>query len=351
MTNKEVILIGRINVGKQPIGGETAKNQSLVKELKKYCSVYALDFYQNRKRPWIFIQALYTLLFHPSAALILSTTASNVYKLIQILHLFNSKRVIVHWIIGGVFDKLVKERKFKVSCFNSITCNLAESRLMVNNLNTCGIKNAFYVPNFRQIEYFPNINSRLDYLKKQSLYHFVYVSRIMESKGVDILLNAVDILNQKGLGNNFNVDFYGNMDDDYSSGFLHKIKSLDNVSYRGFLNLQEKEGYDLLAKYHFLIFPTHHPSEGFAGALIDSFIAGVPVIASDWGHNPEIIDDNRTGFLFQAKDANALAHILEKIILGKTEVDSLSINAQKEALLFEAGHVISEQLLKQIHIL
>ena len=58
MEMNEVIIIGRINKGKQPIGGETGKNQALIQGLAPYCKVYGLDFYRNKQRPWIFLQTL-----------------------------------------------------------------------------------------------------------------------------------------------------------------------------------------------------------------------------------------------------------------------------------------------------
>lgn len=351
MCKKKVILIGRINKGKPPIGGETAKNQSLLLELQKYCIVYPLDFYQNKKHPWIFLQTLFLLLFHPSAALILSTTAANVYKLIQTLLMFHRKGVIIHWIIGGVFDQYVKDGVYKASYFNSITYNLAESKLMVANLKRCGIGNAVYVPNFRHIKYYPNIDRRLALLNKQPTYNFVFVSRIMESKGVGVLLDAVEILNSRGLQERFHVDFYGNVDSQYHSIFTDRMELMDNVSYKGFMNLLNDEGYDLLATYHCLIFPTFHQSEGFAGILIDAFIAGTPIIASDWGHNTEIIENNRTGLIFPSKNSVALADTMQDVILNKVDICSLSINAQKESLLYDTKNVISEKFLKQIGIL
>ena len=91
---KKVILIGRINKGRMPIGGETAKNQALIAELEKYCQVTALDFYRNKQRPWIFLQTLWTLLSQPNATIILSTTAKNIYPLLKAFKFLKIKRHI-----------------------------------------------------------------------------------------------------------------------------------------------------------------------------------------------------------------------------------------------------------------
>ena len=47
-----------------------------------------------------------------------------------------------------------------------------------------------------------------------------------------------------------------------------------------------------LKKYFALLFPTYFHGEGFAGCLIDAFFAGIPVIATDWLYNKDIINNS-----------------------------------------------------------
>jgi glycosyltransferase involved in cell wall biosynthesis len=55
-------------------------------------------------------------------------------------------------------------------------------------------------------------------------------------------------------------------------------------------------------------------SEGFSNVLIESMAAGVPVVATNVGGNPEIVDDGTTGFLVPPRDANALATAMIKLL-------------------------------------
>ncbi len=51
----------------------------------------------------------------------------------------------------------------------------------------------------------------------------------------------------------------------------------------------------------YLIFAAWLPESrrmGFAGTLIDAMAAGVPVIASNWKYNPEIVIENVTGRIY-----------------------------------------------------
>jgi glycosyltransferase involved in cell wall biosynthesis len=60
-----------------------------------------------------------------------------------------------------------------------------------------------------------------------------------------------------------------------------------------------------------MLFPTYYDGEGFAGTILDAESAGVPIIASDWKYNPEIVIDDEIGYIVPAHDINAL---MERLI-------------------------------------
>ena len=63
---------------------------------------------------------------------------------------------------------------------------------------------------------------------------------------------------------------------------------------------------EVLKNYFALLFPTYYEGEGFAGTLIDALAAGVPVIASDWRYNPEIVEDGMTGKIHKTQNELSL---------------------------------------------
>ncbi len=80
---KDIIFVGWVNHGRAPVDGETAKNQYIIAELKKYCKVTVLDFYKKHKHPWIYLQALWAFMIQPKATIVLSTSASNIYSMLK----------------------------------------------------------------------------------------------------------------------------------------------------------------------------------------------------------------------------------------------------------------------------
>ena len=348
---KEVIFVGWISKGTVPVVGETVKNQYIIEELKKYCDVIELDFYQKRRHPWIYLQAVWAFLSHPNASIILSTSAQNVYAMLRLLKGLGVKRHIIHWVVGGAFPKLVKEGRFKADVFNYVDLNLVQCRDMVSQLEDAGIHNGKYVSNFKKIDYYPDLEQAIKYRHDQKKIRFVFLSRIHPAKGCNYIIEAVKALNAKGYQDRFTVDFYGKFDKTYQETFLKCIEPIGNISYKGVLNLKEAKGYDTLATYHAMLFPTYHPSEGFAGVFIDAFIAGLPVLASDWAYNAECVENGRMGVIYPAKDYAALESVMEDCIDGRTNLNAMANNARAEASKYESQCVISKEFLKEFKLL
>lgn len=341
-------MIGRINHGQLPIGGETGKNQVLVSILQKYVDVVALDFYRNKQRPWIYLQTLWALLRYPDASIVLSTTASNIYPLLKAFKTLGLKRHIIHWIIGGEFDKLVKEGRFNLDVLNVPQWHLAESKQMAETLKECGLRGVRYVPNFRRI---PKISHERIQHSADKRVRFVYMSRIMKEKGVGEILQCAERLNSLRYQDRYTIDFYGRLDESYQEEFYQTIEKLPNVEYNGVLNLNEISGYETLASYHAMLFPTFHPSEGFAGAIIDAYIAGVPVIASDWNHNREVVRDGKTGIIVPVHNIEILTNTMRDTIDGNIDLSLMASNAKNEAEKYRAENTINQVFLRELGIL
>ena len=344
---KEVIFVGWISKGKTPMVGETMKNQYIIEELQKNCNVILLDFYQKNTHPWIYIQAIWIFITHPKASIILSTSAKNVYSMLKLFKVLGVKRDIIHWVVGGAFGNLVKKGRFDVSVFNYVKYNLVQCHDMITQLEESGIRNALYVSNFKRIHYYPSLEENLKRREQSAKMRFVFLSRIHPAKGCNYIFAAIDSLNKNGYESKFVVDFYGKYDQAYKKEFIGKIKQYNNATYHGVLNLRENKGYDILATYQAMLFPTFHPSEGFAGIFIDAFIAGIPVLASDWAYNPECIENGETGIIYPTHNVDALTQAMEDCITGKIDLQTLARNARKKALKYEAENVINKEFLKK----
>jgi glycosyltransferase involved in cell wall biosynthesis len=89
-----------------------------------------------------------------------------------------------------------------------------------------------------------------------------------------------------------------------------------------------------------MLFPTFWIGEGFPGVLIDALISGLPVLASNWNLNQEIIEDNETGFIFKAKDSQALYLKMRYVLFNKKEIEHMRINCINRAIDFHSETVL-----------
>ena len=239
---------------------------------------------------------------------------------------------------------------------------------MTRELKSAGVTNARFVSNFKPIAYYPDLEKALQKrnLKPESWrsalplgssknlkprIRFVFLSRIMPEKGCDYIIEAARLLNEKGYANSFTIDFYGKVDAGYKESFERGVEAIDNISYHGLLNLKSKEGYDELATYHAMLFPTYWRGEGLAGVFIDAFIAGLPVLASDWAHNAEAIKNDELGILYPVHDVKALTHTMERCILGEINLEDMAVKARKEASRYDVAQVLNEAYLQSIGLI
>ena len=72
-------------------------------------------------------------------------------------------------------------------------------------------------------------------------------------------------------------------------------------------------------------------SEGLSNALIEATAVGLPIVATDVGGNPEVVEHGGTGLLVAVKDSQALAHAMLKITSDKILNKSMCIQARERA--------------------
>ena len=141
----------------------------------------------------------------------------------------------------------------------------------------------------------------------------IFLSNLIESKGVFILLDACAILQEKGI--NFECDFIGAEGDLEVSQFISKVienKLTSRVRYLGKKFGKDKQ--EIFANAEIFALPTYYLNECFPLVLLEAMSVGLPVISTNEGGISDIVEDGVTGFLVPKKNAVALAEKLEILI-------------------------------------
>ena len=73
-------------------------------------------------------------------------------------------------------------------------------------------------------------------------------------------------------------------------------------------------------------------NEGISNTILEAMASGLPVIASNVGGTPELVEHERTGSLFPAGDAEALASLLAKYRADSGLREAQARNGRRRAL-------------------
>lgn len=153
-----------------------------------------------------------------------------------------------------------------------------------------------------------------------------FLSNLLIDKGVLVLLDALRILKDEGYC--FVCDFVGSETHDISAKrFGEEVggRGLDQMAiYRGRKHGDEKKYF--FEKTDIFVFPSLN--EAFGLVAVEAMEYGIPVIASNEGGIPDIIEDGINGLLVEKNNPADLASAIKKLI-----VDS-SLRAQ----MGQAGH-------------
>ena len=163
---------------------------------------------------------------------------------------------------------------------------------MKNKLLKLGLNNVSVLNNFRKVGKYENK------YQPSSSVRFVYFGRIIKEKGIEESIKLVKKLNDNGILCTF--DIYGQCDQYY----LKRITKLfdEHIKYHGEIIPDSISEYEILSQYDIFLFPTYYPNEGLPGSLIDAYISGLAVIASDWKYAREYILDGENGVIFEYKN-------------------------------------------------
>ena len=70
----------------------------------------------------------------------------------------------------------------------------------------------------------------------------------------------------------------------------------------------------VLSENDLLLLPTYYEGEGYPGILIEAFQCGVPVIASNWGAIPEVVNHEESGLLIEPRSTTELKTAIGRLL-------------------------------------
>ena len=161
-----------------------------------------------------------------------------------------------------------------------------------------------------------NQNKRENYIPR-----ILFLSNLLVSKGVFVLLDALEILKERGV--NFICDFVGGETKEISGDmFVDEVKRRglnELVIYHGKKYGQEKE--EIYKNADIFTQPTL--DDCFPLTVLEAMSYRLPVVSTDVGALPDEIEDGKTGFVIHKNDSDNLAHKLELLLKDEKTRESM----------------------------
>lgn len=163
--------------------------------------------------------------------------------------------------------------------------------------------------------------------KTNGRFKMVIVGGVIPNKGQQQAIEAICML-PEGVRQHITLDVIGGITETYKAKLQEPLKKLGiekQVRFLGSCN----DVYDRLKEYHVGLMCSK--AEGFGRVTVEYMHAGLVVIASNGGANPEIIEDNVSGLLYNREDVSQLSEKIAYLFRNRDIAVKLAENGQKIA--------------------
>ena len=155
--------------------------------------------------------------------------------------------------------------------------------------------------------------------------NFIFMGRVMKLKGMDEYLEAAKRTKEKYPNTNF-----------YIAGFIEEGEYKEKVASYGNAVIPLGFVKDItgeIGKCHCTILPSHG-GEGVPNVLLESAAMGRICIGSRIAGTEDVIDDGKTGYLFEAGNIESLVAAIDKV---------MQLNAEQKTTMGKAGRIKVEK--------
>ena len=336
---KKVCIIGHFAKGENLLNGQTVKTKIVTKEIVKELGkkeVSCIDTHGGVKALIsAFRQALIALKYHKNIIIMPAENGLRIFAPLLVLLNLLFHRKLHYVVIGGWLPEFLKKRKKLTKALMSFDGIYVETNTMRKALEIQEFNNVYVMPNFKDLNILKE--SELVYHHTEP-YRLCTFSRVMKEKGIEDAVNAVKTVNEHFGRIVYTLDIYGQVDSAQTEWF-NELKSTFPLYIKYGELVPFDKSVEVLKNYFALLFPTYYEGEGFAGTLLDAMAAGVPVIASDWRYNPEIVNE-KTGYVYPVHDNHAFVTTLISVGNNPDLLLSKKSDCLKEAEKYRAENVI-----------
>lgn len=200
--------------------------------------------------------------------------------------------------------------------------------------------NVKYFPNFYS-PVFKDIN-KLDKNLLKDKYNLtgkkviLFSGRIIETKGYQYLLQAMQYIKDK---KTILIMAGNNIDGDKLLKFINKFKVKNKVRYLGNFPLHKLP--EIYRISDILVVPSVWPDNS-PNVIYEALIASIPIIGSNIGGIPDLIVDNKNGFLVPPNNVPILAEKINLLLNDNKLLDKLKKESLRRSANYQSSRLIKK---------
>jgi glycosyltransferase involved in cell wall biosynthesis len=348
MNLKRVCVCGHFGFGENLLNGQTVKTKILTSTIKKHVGsgqVIRLDTAGGARANLLLPFRLFSVM-RQSKNLVILPAENGLRVLTPLISFYNRMfhRAIHYVVVGGWLPSFIEGKKSMIRRLKRFSGIYVETQSMKDALVEMGFENVYLMPNCKELRLLKEDELVYEHGEPYRLCTF---TRVMKEKGISDAVGAVKAVNEALGRTAFTLDIYGQISQDQKKWFNKMQKRFpEYVLYCGVVPFNKSV--EVLKDYFAVLFPTYYEGEGFAGTIIDAHSAGVPIIASDWKYNHEIVRDGVDGAIVPPRDVRALQSKLLEILEAPEEWNAMKVACLERAAGYmpdKAICVLTEKLL------
>jgi glycosyltransferase involved in cell wall biosynthesis len=309
--------------------GQSIRTLSVTREIEKELgqgNVRRISYHNLKRRPVQFLLNLLLLLIKSENIVLFP--AHNAIKLlipmtITFKNLFNTK--VYYNVIGGWLPTYLSKHRWLLPFIKQLDGLFVQTSNLKDKLTELGVENVHVFPNFKDIKIYheSELPNNLAYPLR-----LCFFSRVTEKKGVAEMVEVIKEINKSNI--KYTLDIYGQVSNDYQKSFKEIQTNLPSyINYKGVIDGWKAS--EVIKDYNMQLFPTKYWTEGFPGSILDSFCAGVPVLASRWESYKDVIEEGANGITFEFNNFDMMKEKLEDIYNKPESIIDMKVKCLEKA--------------------
>lgn len=327
-----VLVLGYFGYNNNQLDGQTIKTRNLFKLVNKKLPGQ-VNYFDTQDIKYNKLAAFRLFLSLLKAKKLIYLPAHNnlriVFPVIYFLAVIRGIDIL-YFVVGGWLPEYLEEKKFHQKFLSRIKGIFTETALMKTQLESkYSFKNVDVFSNFRVFDFL-----KTESLEERKCFKLVFMSRINKMKGLDDIFALAHYFTKHQLGDRVIIDFYGPIFPADKDTFFQQMTEFPFVSYKG--ELEPNDIHQTIAAYDVLLLPTRYYTEGLPGAIIDAYVAGIPVIVSAWKHAHEFVKEGLTGLIFKWEDTDEFIQKVTELYNNPELLAKMKRNAYQERELYSS---------------